>query len=420
MADVIPFRGVRYRLEEVESFDDVVTPPFDVIDARMRVLLAEKSPVNMVHIILPEEGPDADKYTMAGRRLRQWIGQGVMQRDEAPGYYHLVQRYKGLDGRSHERRAFFACVRVPEPGEAGVVIGHERTFAHKIQDRFALTKATKANLGAVFGLYEDPEGRVTSILQAAETRPPDVEAKTVDGVHQRLWRVEPTETIADSLRGKPLYIADGHHRFATAVAYRDWVREQQGSDAPGAHDYLLMGLVEMNDPGLVVWPTHRALDPPERFRAKAFLQQLDTWFDPIPVSREALPAVLDGAAPQAIGMAIHEMGCYLLQPRPDRIDELLDADVHPAFREMDVAILHRGVLEQVLGLESGMELLYEPRLDKALALVERGEKGMAFFLRGVAPHRIKAVADAGQYMPQKATYFYPKLPTGAVINLLED
>lgn len=420
MADVFPFCGVRYQLEEVESFSDVVTPPFDVIDARTRVLLAEKSPVNMVHVILPEEGPDADKYTMAGRRLRQWIGQGVMRRDAAPGYYHLVQRYKGLDGRTHERRAFFARVRVPEPGEDGVVLGHERTFAHKIEDRLALTKATKANLGAVFGLYEDPEGRVTSVLQAAESRPPDVEAKTVDGVEQRLWRVEPDDAIGEHLRGKPLYIADGHHRFATAAAYRDWVRAQQGSDAPGAHDCLLMGLVEMNDPGLVVWPTHRALDPPEAFRAKAFLRQLETWFDPIPVSREALPAVLEGAPPQAVGMAIHEMGCFLLQPRPDRIDALMDAEVHAVFRDMDVAVLHRGILERVMGLESGMELLYEPNMEKTLALVERGEKRMAFFLRGIGPHRIKTVADAGQYMPQKATYFYPKLPTGAVINLLED
>jgi uncharacterized protein (DUF1015 family) len=250
-----------------------------------------------------------------------------------------------------------------------------------------------------------------------DRREPDIAARTVDGCDQRVWRVDDDPAVAAFFRDKPLYIADGHHRYATAVEWRERVRAANGG-AAGPHDFILLGFVEMSDPGLVVWPTHRLLDPPAGFSMPAFLDSLAPWFDTRAVEGD-LPWALDAAQGCAFGLAAHDGSQHLLTLRPgaDRA-ALLGEDEHPVWRGLDVAVLHRGVFERILGLAPGAELVYEPVAVKAMARLRAGEKTLAFLMKPAGPETIRSCADNGVFMPQKATYFFPKLPTGAVIHRL--
>lgn len=409
------FRGLRFDPEVTGSLDAVITPPYDVISPEQRIELMGRSPHNMAHLILPEGEGDA-RYENAGRLLNDWIERGVLRRDEEESFYLLEQRFSGLDGSRLARRAFFGVGKLPEYGEKSY-LDHERVFERKVLDRLALTEHTQANLGAVFMLYGDPEGRLEPFLGRMASAKPDIEARTIDGVEQRLWRVPADERVTEFLLEKTLYIADGHHRFRTACLYRDRMRAAEGTDAPRPYDYALMGFVAMEDPGLRVWPTHRLVDAPAGFDEAAFLHALTPWFEVAPVKRD-LEAELGARDGCAIGLAAHDGGRYILRLRPIDRAALLGTDRTAAWRALDVAVLHRGILERILQLPEGTEYVYEPRFAAALAAVESGAKKLAFLLKGTPTEQICACAEAADPMPQKSTYFFPKLPSGGVIHRL--
>lgn len=418
MANVQPFRALRYRADAAESFDDLITPPFDVISPEQREALFARSPRNYARVILPEEGEGQSKYEAAAGLLKAWQAQGVMEQDAGPCFYLLSQRFTGLDGKPHERRAFFAACQIPEDGEE-TVLGHERTFPYKIQDRLALTRATEANTGAVFVLYDDPAAALAPFLAQMDTRPPDMEAHTIDGVSQRLWVVPADPAVTAFFADRTLYIADGHHRYATARAYRDEQRAANpGVSGPQPHDFVLFGFVALQDPGLIVYPAHRVLDAPEGFDADAFLDRLGEWFDVGPITGSPMDA-LNQQTRCAFVLAIKGRTDLLLVLK-DGIDRgaWLGEEHGPAWRDLDVAVLHRGIIEQALGVAEGAEFAYIVDGYKALEAVHEGPRGLAFLMRNLEAAQICACADAREFMPQKATYFYPKLPSGAVINPL--
>ncbi|MBN2308182.1 MAG: DUF1015 domain-containing protein [Candidatus Hydrogenedentes bacterium] len=416
MLEVRGFRGYRFNTDVVGTLDNAVTPPFDVITPAERARLAALSPYNMMHVLLPEPADGLDPYQNAARHLETWIDGGALVQDDEESFYLLEQVFQGLDGNEHARRAFFARVRVPEP-EEDLILDHERTFDTKVADRMRLTEETQANLGAVFVLYADPDGALQPFLGQMDAREPDAVARTADGVTQRLWRVPADERVSAHFRSRKLYIADGHHRFRTAREYRDRMRAANPGAGEQPYDFVLMGLVAFDDPGLVVWPTHRLLDIPEAFDLDVVLAQLDPWFEIEPV-RERLAERIDGSPGCAIGLAVHGRGQYLLTLRDVDRAEMLGADRTDAWRNLDVVVLHRGILERMFGLEEGVELVYEARFDTALAAVEAGEKGLAFFVKSTPTEQVVACADAHDPMPEKATYFFPKLPSGAVIHRL--
>lgn len=421
MADIQPFYAWRYNVDKVGSYDEVVTPPFDVIDEPTRASLAARSPHNFVHLILPEAEGGSSKYERAAALLGDWQQEGVLQPDAEPGYYLMEQEFQGLDGATLRRRAFFAAVKLPEPGDEDTVLGHERTFDYKVQDRLDLTLACRANLGAVFMLYDDPEGQVEGMWRTAEGREPDMQAHTVDGVRQRVWRIPGNAPVAGVLRKKTLYIADGHHRFRTAVIARDRLRAEHGTDSSNLqpYDYALIGLVEMNDPGLIVWPAHRLLTPPADFDPKAFLEAAEPFFEVEPArSVEELANALAEADECALGFAWKNESFALLQLRRDKREALLGTSDSPALRALDVTVLHRGLIETVASLPDGAEFTYEPRPDRVRERLASGEFTLALLLRPMAPQQVRDCADARAYMPQKATYFFPKLPSGMVIHAL--
>ena len=417
MLDVNAFRGYRFDPQTVGNFDDVITPPFDVIGAEDRDALAARSPYNFTHVILPKPEGETDRYQVAAKCLEDWIAQDALRRDEAESFYLFEQHFEDQEGRPRVRRGFFAVTRIPEPSEK-TVLGHEQTFPHKIADRLALTRATRANLSPVFVLYSDPDASLKSFLAQMDQRDADLHATTLDGVEVRTWRVAADPAVTQFFENRKLYIADGHHRFATAVAYRDEMRAGASSAGLQPFDHVMMGFVSFDDPGLLVYPAHRILDMPQQIEFETFRQRLEPFFDIIAVSGD-LVAEVAGRNGCTLGMAVRNSGQYLLRLKKD-VDraEFLGIAHGPAWRNLDAAVLHTGIIEGMLGVEPGSELLYEPDAHKALACAEEREHGMAFLMRGPSTAQIQACADAGEFMPQKTTYLFPKLPAGTVIHRL--
>ena len=419
MLEVRGFRGLTYDTGKVGSQDYVITPPYDVITPEERALLASRSPYSMAHLILPQDEEGRSRYIAASERIRSWLDEGVLVQDPAPFYYLLRQTFVDLHGNPLVRRGFYGIVRLPEAGERHI-LGHERTFDKPVEDRLRLTEATQANLGAVFGLYSDPDGALSAFLGEMDRRPPEGSAETIDGVHQEFWRAAPDEAVTRFFRDKVIYIADGHHRFRTACAYRDAMRAIDKSDTPQPWDYALMGFVAFEDPGLKIYPPHRVAPPPPGFDADAFLAALKPWFEVTPVGvSEGLPELVEATPGECvIGLVLPGKGAFLLILRDiDRI-EMLGDDRGPAWRDLDVAVLHRGLLERILGFEEGAEFIYEKNAEMALAAATGDSPSLVFILRPTRPDQICACAEAGEAMPQKSTYFFPKLPSGVVIHRL--
>lgn len=416
MLEVKGFRGLRYQQAAVPNLDDAITPPYDVITPEERAGLAERSPYSLVHLILPEARNGRDKYEDAAATLEAWIAQGVLKQDDAPGVYLLRQHFTDLDGAPQVRKAFFAIIRLPEADE-NYVLGHERTFAKPVEDRLRLTEATEANLGAVFGLYADPAGILAPVLNQMERQPPEAAAHTIDGVKQEFWRADDDTLVRDFFKEQTIYIADGHHRFQTACAYRDALREKGALDPDHPANFALMGFVAFDDPGLKIYPPHRVVAPPEGFDADAFLRDLGAWFRITPVASELPAAVKAATELGTLGVAIPGKGNYLLEFTGDRV-EFLGDDRGPSWRDLDVALLHRGIIERVLGIPEGTVFTYEKSAAGAMKAAHEGGN-LSFILQPTPAEQICACADAKEPMPQKSTYFFPKLCSGAVIHRLK-
>lgn len=413
MLDVRGFRGLRFVPEKTGSLDHVITPPYDVISPEQRERLAAESPYNMVHLMLPVERDGLSKYEAAADSLKQWPTAGILVQDDEPSFYLVRQRFKGIESTPYTRRGFFALVKLPETGERAI-LGHERTFPKPVEDRLALLQATRADLEPVFGLYKDPDRKLGPFLDQMNARP-EVVAKTMDGARVEVWRVPEDEAVMEFFRNQTIYIADGHHRFRTACLYRDQMRQTQSPKKPQPYDFVMMGLVALTDPGLRIYPTHRLIPKPDGFDAAAFLRALKKWFEVEKEDGDLAVTVRRKRARCALGVSIHGKGDYLLTLKDvDRV-EFLGDDHGPAWRDLDVAVLHRGILEQVLGISKGTVLTYEYEARRAVDAVHSGEAGVAFILRATRPDQVCACAEAAEPMPQKSTYFFPKLPSGGVI-----
>ncbi len=420
MPEVLGFKGIRYNAQRTGPLSDVITPPFDVIDPEQRQELFGRSSYNMARLILPDRSAGETQYEHAASLMRVWLEEGVLAQDGEPRIYLVEQRFQGLDGQAYTRRAFFARCKLPEAGEESV-LGHERTFRYKIEDRLALTRATQANTGAVFVMYPDEAGFLQAQFDAVQDRAPDGEADTIDEVRVRFWCVPQPGLLETTFAGKTLYIADGHHRFATALAYRDEQRALHGaSSTPQAYDYIMLGFVPMNDPGLLVYPAHRVLSLPAGFSLENFLPLASEWFMASPYAGD-LNEAMQAAAPGTFGLYVHGHGSFMLKLK-DTVDraDLLGAEHGPAWRAIDVALLHGGLLEKILQLPAETEFTYEPRGNRAISMAAARERGAAFLLPPMTPEHITNCADAREFMPQKATYFFPKLPSGVVIHRLTE
>jgi uncharacterized protein (DUF1015 family) len=442
MAEISPLTPLRYdaaRLAQAKGgggLGAVVAPPYDVISPEQRAELAARDPHNVVRLILPEGEGDA-KYGNAAALLAQWRADGVLVRDDEPAFYRYDQTFRapgqGAGAPSIRRRGFLALVRLA-PFSARVVLPHERTLSGPKEDRLKLFRSTRTNLSPGFMLYRDAKGELDAPLETGETL---AEFATADGVQHALAKVrgpEAMRAIVEGVARSTLLIADGHHRYETAVRYSEDVAAAAGAKAVafGEHLYFMTFLVNGDDPNLVVFPTHRHVHSLPAFSFDALVGGARAVFtiEELPKGTPAATIlerihVAGGKAP-SMAAAGADGRVAVLTLRGD-----VDLASHPTLgskpavlRRTDVALLHAGILESVLGItpeaQAAKTNLWYPQ-DAERTLTElRGGRGQALFLMNATPvAQVREVAEAGEVMPQKSTFFYPKVLTGLAIHTLE-
>jgi uncharacterized protein (DUF1015 family) len=417
MAEIQPLRALHYNLEKTGGLQDVIAPPYDVIDQAQRAELESRSPYNVVRIDLPL---GKDPYQAAADELAQWRAKGVVVQDEQPALWALEQDYTGPDGQRRTRRGFLARVRVEEYGP-GRIRPHERTHPGPKEDRLKLTRVTRANLSPIFSLFSDPAGAAWGALEPATTTAPWGEATDEDGTADRLWRVTDQgaiEAVTDALADAELLIADGHHRYETARAYA----EEVGGE--GEHRYVLMDLIALQDPGLTVFPTHRLLKglTPDQREALATALRRDFEIEEL-ASTDALAPPTDPNVLRLGYIDSHFQRPFMLTLKDQAIaDAALHGHAEP-YRRLDTAVLEALVLKGALGMSDEdidhlHQLGYARNANEAIDLVRSGEYDAAFLMAPIPVERVQAIAAAGESMPPKSTYFFPKVPTGLLFNPL--
>jgi uncharacterized protein (DUF1015 family) len=417
MADVQPLNTLRYDPATAGSLDDLIAPPYDVIDDRMRAHLAGRSPYNVVELDLPES------YDGAAETLDDWRRKGVLVQEDEPALWVLRQDYTAPDGGARTRTGFFARVRVEEYG-AGRIRPHERTHPGPKEDRLKLTRATHANLSPIFSLFPDAGGAARETLAQVTREDPFARVPDQDGTENTLWRVADPDRIA-ALQGAvadaELLIADGHHRYETARAYA----EEVGGE--GDHRYVLMLLVALEDPGLLVFPTHRLLtglkDDAEKQIAIRDAARRDFDIEELDDTRKLEPS--DGNDRVTFGY----MDSFFKRPfrftlKDQSIADAALAGMPEPYRRLDTAVLEAVMLRGALHMSEDdishlRGLDYSKSLDDAIERVESGTADAGFFMRATPVEQVREVAAAGESMPPKSTYFYPKVPTGLVFNPLQ-
>jgi uncharacterized protein (DUF1015 family) len=418
MADVQPLRALHYN-PAAGSLDQLTAPPYDVIDPALRADLVSRSPHNVVEIDLPT---GEEPYRHASELLEQWMLSGILTRDPEPALWALTQAYRGPDGAERTRHGFFTKVRITDYGP-GKIRPHERTHPAAKEDRLRLMQATRANLSPIFSLHSDPDGAAWSALEPATANQPFGEVTDDEGTTHRLWRVGDQQAIAGvqaALADAELLIADGHHRYETARTYA----EEIGGE--GEHRYVLMCLVSMSDPGLTIFPTHRVVGGLDADRRERLERLLERDFNLTEVDTAAV--VPNGDSPRGLpAFGLIDAGTgrarRLELSSPEPADRAL-AGHSEGYRRLDTAVLEKLVLEDALGLtEEDIShqhgLAYARDLDQTMELLNGGYD-LAFMMRPTPVEQVQAVAAAGETMPPKSTYFFPKLLSGLLFNPLWD
>jgi uncharacterized protein (DUF1015 family) len=439
MAEIVPFRGIRYAASRGRSLGQLLAPPYDLVSQEQRDELLRRSPHNVIHLTLGEERAGdsavANKYTRAAEYWASWQLEGILKRDSAPAFYPLEQSFWAPDGRQVRRRGFMAAVRLHEFRE-GIIVPHEKTLAAPKADRLEVLKAVRANLSPLFGLYRDESGTTARALDPLMNHEPVAETDSDDGVHHRLWRADDPDAvraIQGILAEQRIFIADGHTRYETALAYRRLLEERTpGLPRNGGHHYILMFLCPMSDPGLILFPTHRLLFGLKDFSVPRFVDALAPYFTVDTLAEDIRrPA---GRAWAVSKLAEHggKSTAFLMVSAEDHKARVLtlrdDADLEEAelprnetLRALDVTVLHVVVLQHVLGLsargqENQENITFVRDAGEAVNRVLSGEHQVGFLLNPTPMWQVEAVGDAGETMPQKSTFFYPRLQSGLVMR----
>jgi uncharacterized protein (DUF1015 family) len=444
MALIAPFRALRYNPAKIQHLEEVVTPPYDVINNEAQAAFAAKNPYNMIHLDLSKnvnaEQLNEARYRQAKETFAKWQQEGVLVRDNEPAIYLYHTEYSLPSGKRLTRRGLLCLVQLAEFAE-GVVKPHEKTFSGVTSDRLSLLDTCHAQFSPIFSLYPDADGRILALLEGARPAEPLASVTDHDGCIHTIWGVTEPAVLAqvrELFAEKSLYIADGHHRYTTALQFRALMRERLGEVAANSpYNHTMMYLCGMEDPGLSVLPTHRLVRMPEAVDLNGLMARLAQSFVVEEISggsRETLMAgVLDRMAENAHAATMfglyhpQEDRCLLLTLRDGVIDEVLGAKQPACLRELDVVILSDIIIERLLQLSHDrcvQEALVEYYSDADTALdvaikegeSQSGRSPLLFLMNPTLVSQVKRVADEGLVMPHKSTYFYPKLLTGLLLN----
>jgi uncharacterized protein (DUF1015 family) len=434
MAEIIPFKALRYDPDHVK-LEDVLTQPYDKITPEMQTKYYEKSPHNLVRIILGKAGEtDTDAfnvYSRAKEYLHDWRSDGILKQDSEPALYAYSQTF-ALHGTRDlsERRGLIALGRLHDYSD-GVVFRHEQTLSKPRADRLNLLRATKAHFGQIFMLYSDPQEKIDALLKSKTEDDPDTSILDEYETLHRIWRIQDPALIGPMqqvMHDKKLLIADGHHRYETALNYRNERRAQSGSADPNApYEFVMMTLIPMESRGLVILPTHRIVHGLPNFDREQMLEAVAQFFeidriDMRTENRSATTMLSQAAENGTAFVAITRQGSYLLRAKANVIEDALK-HIPQLQRGLDVVQLHRILLERILGISEEAirnqeNVRYERDAFEAISWIRQGAN-VAFLMNPAKIQQVSDIAFAGEVLPQKSTDFYPKLLSGLTIYALE-
>ena len=435
MAEIRPFSGLRYNQSLVKDISTVICPPYDVISASLHENLYTRNEYNFIRLEdankSPDDTPANNKYTRTAATLAQWLNQKVLVPENSPAIY-LHDHYFRLQGKDHVRRGIIARVRLEE-WDKMIIRPHENILSAPKEDRQNLLKALKVNTSPVLMMYQDPERKIASALAKETKKKPVIDAIIPEGDRHKVWAITDATVvnlIAGAMAKQPFYIADGHHRYTSALTYR---REQMaatpGLSSDNAVNFVMSTLVDFADPGLIILAPHRVIRGLTGTVLAELKTKLEAYFVITELSANTNDAwqKLDAGMSKPDGIRLGFFG-----PGADKFyglklrDETVLAEIMPGssdiYRKLDVAILDHVILNKILGL--GIDGRTEDRVsfshdrEESMKAVLRGEQQVVFFLKPVRPELIKTVSDANEKMPRKSTYFYPKAPAGIVVNPL--
>ena len=441
MALVEPFSGIRYNPRKIDSLAAVVTPPYDVIASDQQSAYYERSPFNIIRIELgraqPDDGPDENPHTRAQEHLKAWLSNEVLIQDREPSFYLISTRY-GLEAESATRWGLIAQVGLEPFSATGHILPHEKTFPQIKSERLGLMRACGMNTSPIFALFDDQENLMERLREQVGPLTPLQDFEDETGARHRMWRLGEQQGNAATQAGfkdRRLYIADGHHRYETCLAYRDeCARTQTHFRAEHPANGTLMYISSMQDPGLQVLPTHRALPRVADRLKTAFIERAQAYFDCQPIASDSdgvehatgqLCAALEAIpAQEALGVVIQgDAQLHLLRLKPDATARIYSADVPSPLRELNVTLLSDFVLPELLEmdrakLEDAQSLHFRHSALSTVADVYQGKYDMAFILKSTPVETVRTIAESGLSMPRKTTYFAPKVITGLVMRAL--
>jgi uncharacterized protein (DUF1015 family) len=424
MAEVRSFRGLCYNLAKINQLADVVSPPYDVISPEQKKELLAKSPYNIVKLILPDgENP----YQDAKRMLDEWIREQILQHDPDPSLYCYHQTFKTPEGEEKTRKGFLALIRLVN-FDQGVVLPHEATLAAPKEDRLLLLRACKTNFSPIFSLYSDPEQKIERLLEPFTSMPPRARTQDPDGIVNHFWPISDPEAIrqiSDLMKEHWVLIADGHHRYESCLMYRD-ERARENKDPNASFHFALMYFCNMNQPGITVLPYNRAVFNLPSFEPDAIIKKSAEYFlvEAFEDASQANAALRDAGQKRTAFLARFAgvTGVYLFRLKPEaRIDQLFPPGTPEPVQNLDVNVLHKAFLGSILSISeedvrNQTHLKYYKNTQDELKDFQEGKLQIAFFLNPTRVEQVVEVSKAGRKMPQKSTFFYPKLMTGFVLN----
>ena len=442
MATIAPFRGILYDQDRIGKLSDVVTPPYDVISERQRKMYFDRHPQNVIRLVLSKEEPDDteqnNRYTRAAAFFRSWLNEGILKRDSQPALYLTEMDFSNED-EARTRLGFIALVQL-EDFDKGGILPHEKTFSGTREDRLRLIQASKAHFCPIFSLFSDPNNDVVDPLRTwMKNLQPDVDFKERVGYRHRLWRVKDQDVcrkVAERLADKSLFIADGHHRYETALNYRNEMVAQTGVFDPNAsYNYVLMYLNSMQDPGLVMRSVHRLIRQVPQTVMNGFVDRAKEFFDveilngqgrdSAEVRGTFLKTIREGADQGVMGVVVHDdKALYVLRIKKGMMDRVFGEAIPPSLKQLDVTIATKLVLHKILGVDETVlddenSIKYTSRSPKAFEAIDTGKCDMALILNPTRLSHMEAVSRAGLIMPRKSTYFFPKVLSGLVMNKMD-
>ena len=453
MAMVVPFRGIYYDQGKIGDLSRVVAPPYDVISPPEQEALYRRHPQNVVRLILnketPQDHPRDNRYTRSAAFYSGWRKENILARAPQPQFYFLQEEFsssilppgqRASASESSVRRGFIGLIRL-EDYSARVVLPHEKTQTKPRADRLALMESCQANFSQIFSLYTDAEGAMVPLYERVfSSGPPSMDVTDAEGVRRKVWLVNDPEVlkrVREIMRSKEIFIADGHHRYETALAYREAQRKKfPNGTGRETYNFAMMYFAAMEDPGVFILPTHRVVYNLENFAADSFLDQVRSDFSVEAFEiqtgheRDAQDRLLRELAARSskervLGMQLKGLKKYfLLTLKDDRVIDRVEPGIAPSLKALDVNLLHIPILQKRLNilpqdLAASKKVLYFKDPGDAASAVSSGDGQIAFFLNPTQVYQVRDVSLAGQTMPSKSTFFYPKLLSGLVINPLD-